>query len=658
MIIKSIELNNFRQFKGSHKIEFSTDNKKNVTVFVGNITAGKTTILNAFKWCLYGDINFDTKELLNLEVLGELSPYDTANVKVELIISHEGREYTISRTQKYSRNSAAAKACGTSTLKVFYKDQSGATHDDSYDYEKIIESILPRDLSEYFFVEGEKIKTINKKANLKESVKNIMGLNVIQAGRDHFDAKSSVSVISKLNREFDTGNDKRTFDLNKNLDDYKSQLSKYENEKEVIDRQIDYFEAEKNKYNTRLLENQDVEGMQKENIQLERDITHLKNNVVILEKRLTGVFRSGSYKFFAAPLVDKALKIIENANVSGVGIPDMRATSIEYIINRGYCICGCDLTKNEGAKENLNKEKLLLPPESIGTTLRNYKRLCFECKSSNEEFVERTKSDYNMLRSHLREISIKEEQIEDISKKMVGKSNVQEIRAKYDDAVNNFNRQHQLKGACENNIDRCKERIDDIQKELDSMRVSSEKNKKLSKYLAYANAIFNWFNDSYVKHEKQVKKELLESVNKTFAKMYVSGQRNVEMDDNYRILLKYKDGTPDTSTGLETIKNFSFIGGLIDLARKKAKDKVFGSEVEISTEPYPLVMDAPFSPLDPDHIESASKFLPNLAEQLIIFVKGNDWDYSKHILNEKVGLRYQIEKQDEVYSLVRRLEDV
>jgi len=658
MIIKSIELNNFRQFKGSHKIEFSTDSNKNVTVFIGNITSGKTTILNAFKWCLYGETNFDTKELLNMGTLSELSPFDDAYVKVELILAHEGKEYTITRLQKYMRSNGVAKSCGSSTLKVIYKDPFGATQDDAYDYDKIIDSILPKDLSEYFFVEGEKIKNINKKANLKESVKNIMGLNVIQAGRDHFDAKSSNSVISKFNREFDTGNVEKTHFLNKSLDDIKSKLAAEEKSLEKIENEIDYLSQEKNKFNTKLLENEEAESMQKENVRLENDIQYYKSNVETLEKRLNGVLKAGTFKFFAAPLVEKALKIIENTNVTGEGIPDMKATAIDFIINRGYCLCGCELTRNEGAREKLKLEQKMLPPESLGTTLRNYKKKCRDCLNSCGDLSDRINTDYKMWRSHLREISIKQEQIEDISKKLIGKADVQEIRKSYDKADNALQRENQLKGACLNNINRLKRDLEDTQKELDSMRVATDKNKKLSKYLAYSNAIFKWFNDSYVKHEMEVQKDLLDSVNKTFTKMYVSGQRKVEMDSDYRIVLKYNDGRPDTSTGLETIKNFSFIGGLIDLAREKAKSKVPGSDVELSTEPYPLVMDAPFSPLDTQHIESASKLLPTLAEQLIIFVKGNDWNSAKHILSEKVGLKYEIEKQDEVHSLVRRVENV
>ena len=48
MIIQSIEMNNFRQYVGKQKIEFSTDKEKNVTVLIGVNTSGKTTIIRAF----------------------------------------------------------------------------------------------------------------------------------------------------------------------------------------------------------------------------------------------------------------------------------------------------------------------------------------------------------------------------------------------------------------------------------------------------------------------------------------------------------------------------------------------------------------------------------------------------------------------------------
>lgn len=54
MIIKNIELNNFRIYKGVNRIEFTPDGERNIVIISGNNGFGKTTFLMSLVWCLYG----------------------------------------------------------------------------------------------------------------------------------------------------------------------------------------------------------------------------------------------------------------------------------------------------------------------------------------------------------------------------------------------------------------------------------------------------------------------------------------------------------------------------------------------------------------------------------------------------------------------------
>ena len=49
MKFQSITMNNFMRYKGQNVIEFSCDEKRNVTVVLGDNTVGKTTIAQAFR---------------------------------------------------------------------------------------------------------------------------------------------------------------------------------------------------------------------------------------------------------------------------------------------------------------------------------------------------------------------------------------------------------------------------------------------------------------------------------------------------------------------------------------------------------------------------------------------------------------------------------
>ncbi len=58
MLLKELNLSDFRQYIGEQKIVFSTDQEKNITLLLGKNTSGKTTFVQAFRWILYDDSNF------------------------------------------------------------------------------------------------------------------------------------------------------------------------------------------------------------------------------------------------------------------------------------------------------------------------------------------------------------------------------------------------------------------------------------------------------------------------------------------------------------------------------------------------------------------------------------------------------------------------
>lgn len=56
MKLHSITLTNFRQFKDEQRFDLQSDVLKPVTLLFGANGAGKTTVLNAFTWALYGSL--------------------------------------------------------------------------------------------------------------------------------------------------------------------------------------------------------------------------------------------------------------------------------------------------------------------------------------------------------------------------------------------------------------------------------------------------------------------------------------------------------------------------------------------------------------------------------------------------------------------------
>ena len=62
MKIEYMRLENWRSFYGENEIVFSTDQKRNVTIIRAENGVGKTSLLAALNWCLFGILDEDDFE--------------------------------------------------------------------------------------------------------------------------------------------------------------------------------------------------------------------------------------------------------------------------------------------------------------------------------------------------------------------------------------------------------------------------------------------------------------------------------------------------------------------------------------------------------------------------------------------------------------------
>lgn len=661
MIIKQIKLNNFRQFKDEHIISFSTDKEKNVSVVLGSNTCGKTTIVGAFIWCLYGENTLkEPKMLLNKALEEKLTSYASKDVSVEVLLQHEGRDYIIYRTQRFYRSATGdGIRQNQPELRVSYIDEGGETNSvNTFDCQNVINSILPQALADYFFFDGERIKKINTKSNVIAAVRGLMGLDVYSSGMDHLDPKKANSVIGKMQKELDMGKDQEAIRKKGDIERYKIQLEGYERKKPEIEESIEHWETKKNDYAQIIKNNEDVKKAQELKEKLEKEEKYYANAIVTSENRLLSDFNNNACKFFALPLIKKAMSVLDSAKDEGEGIPKMHADSIEHIVQRGYCICGCDLTKNQGALEHVRYEQNLLPPQHIGTEIRDFKREMKTAISVSQMYADNVRQDYNNWLESQSQLENKQKELKEVSEKIKGQTNVKYIEEKYQEAVNQLNRYLTSKEGNKAGIIDLNARIAELERDIARLSATNDKNRKIMLYCDYAEAVYNWFKDYYDTSEKEVKKELLDSINDNFKKMY-HGSRKIIMDENYKITPVSTDEGYDLakSEGLETVTNFSFILGLVELARKKATvAEEEGKETDKVTEPYPIVMDAPFSNTDAEHIKNITARLPKVAEQVIVFVMDKDWDIAKERLQDFVGSQYVIEKVDnkDYDSILRR----
>lgn len=189
MIINSLKLLNFKNYKGEHFIDLSLRNhskrKKNIILIGGLNGAGKTTILEAIKLCLYGKklngYNMEPEEYKRM-ILSKVNSTTIAqsdtrcSIKVNLQLDEENQnlDLTVCRDWFFKNRKLIEEKftlmSGGNELEIVPKEM----------WEDYIISLIPQHVSDFFFFDGERIKEIasgvNSKKNLHDAIQSLFGL--------------------------------------------------------------------------------------------------------------------------------------------------------------------------------------------------------------------------------------------------------------------------------------------------------------------------------------------------------------------------------------------------------------------------------------------------------------------------------------------------
>ena len=642
-------------------VQFSTDPEKNVTVITGENTCGKTTLVQSFIWCLYGHVDFKDKKILNAEVAEELKDSTIGARKVASVmvrISHNGRYYLIER-KEINKVSENRKLIAEQAFKIYEMDNYGNhTPLETSDYDAIISDILPENLSDYFFFWGERIEKLSEKKELSGAVKQFLGLDTMDAAIRHL-----TTAVNRMTKDAGTGTSDAEIDrYSKKIDELTRKNNELNDLIDSYNKNIEYYQAKAEELYAELTtsENKELQAKQNEfktkSAQLETKKRELDQAKASFSRHFND---SKNYVYlFANSGEKKAVELLRKNPEPIIGWNYIDMNAINEIIKRGKCICGNEFCEGDSTHTYLIGQRKLVAPNVIGGVINSFIEEAERRDTFNQSYYDLVHQDYVKISELSDEIIDLEFDVENLRKNITGKSDMKEKHRRYQDSLKKVNDFKSKIGG----FDAQKKRNDeDIERCNKNIRTLMEKNKKYykqSRAIEYARSVLEVFKEDYVKNECTLKTKLESYVNKNFEEVY-SGDRKIIIDDKYNAIALNKIGdswiSSESSPGLETVKNFAFIAGLVQCAKEKIIG-ADGSEAEANANSYPLVLDAPFSQADEKHVPAISKLISNNAEQIILVVMKKDWNYAKEVLDVKVGKKYTLVKMSETHSFVREEE--
>ncbi|MGM9826246.1 MAG: DNA sulfur modification protein DndD [Paludibacteraceae bacterium] len=258
MIIKNIELNNFRIYKGVNRIDFTPDGERNIVIISGNNGFGKTTFLMSLVWCLYGRQMENVDDLYKKEIVekggygryigNSLNKEAQRNGETKFSVSVTFTDVEIPDTTCTEITIIRSYDCATSTddeLRILIDGRESDLFTDHQEEEFFIRDyILPIEIAKFFFFDAEKIvsfaeiNTPEQRRELSKAYSQVLGIQKYDTLK-----KELERLQDEYRKESAQPQDKQ------NLIEVIAQIEKAEAEIEVIEQNIK--EKDENKISLR-----------------------------------------------------------------------------------------------------------------------------------------------------------------------------------------------------------------------------------------------------------------------------------------------------------------------------------------------------------------------------------------------------------------------
>lgn len=666
-----MSIRNWRSFHGDNELEFSTDPDRPLTLILGPNGSGKTALLNAFTWVIYGQFTegFDRRnDLINHEALSANSD-EIAQVK--LVLSDNGREFTITRSV-----TAVQQAAGTNDVFV--------SVDGKTELEEAIHQLLPKALKDLFFFPAETFGTAkvlrspddqSQAATLEidSAIRTLLAGDVYDNAIKDLRAAVNSNSLKSTKKVSDAALEAATEAWVKAQAD----LAEAERLKDELPGELAtaVAEADRARKQAEQYDPAQIAQWQAE-FQAKADAVAAAKAEVDRANDLYVSLARNAHAHFATKAATAAIKRLDAAEACGLIPPRIDGQVLQRTLDESKCLlCGEDLTAHAA---NRVKELQTRVADSK-TAIRG-----LEARTDLKSYLERAKETLSQLRASVADLAGRFENVASPAPD----ADLVHLRATVHECIALADRLHKRAQTAldefkeqarpdqpptniieismakllkvKNLEDRLAElpaRIKELQATRDAALADLTTKSKGSKeavdkteairLLDEAKGFFEAARDGLTEYGRR---DFERAINQTY-KDLVRKPYELQVDDNFRISLLNEGTTQQVaaSQAENVLLLIAFLGAIARLApeyqkiaNEKAQLKKVGEVSTSAAEGFPVVIDAPTSALDDEYELEVVQALPNLLPQIVVPVSAKSVDRWEQI-EKSIGHVYILE---------------
>lgn len=661
MRFNRIKFENYRCFLNG-EVCFSESNGKNINLIIGTNGAGKTEILFAFWWLLYG---FNFRQLKNKEA----TPYalnsslykalqngsiSDAQCSVEAEIEDAGTRYIVKRTAQYKKTGTSVATKEFQSIR-YYKEnfELSLPIEDEVEVNKILTRIIPKSILNGIVFDGERMKQLSSVD--ETSVKAIAG--VINDITNVELIEQCVLTFEQIERTYNR-QAKKTAKQNGNvtlssiiseIDELQTQVSAMRSEREQL---IANIASHKTQCQELSLQLDDI----KEARVLERERRDAKSELEKEEsKKITSIHNfmvslASGYLMCCTPLFDDVDKLITEYDVPA----DLTVPAVTNILARSKCICGNLWTHS--MRSELESLRRKLPPDNINSAMGEK---VHQLRILSQDKRKAVKTDFDTLRDVNANIRQLKDRISTLSTQITqsGSEAAEDIEKRYQQLQQDI-----IDDSA--SLKLIEERLPQLEKELESKKkiriamsqgekdaIQSQKavafidkclhaleQIKLTNRMAALRQINARLQEAYelmcddydlgrriyiVQYDVAARYQLITYFEDKYQEMYSNMMSNgqikalsaaglSEEEIKETIILSCAQSS---STGQSKMNTLAFVKAILDYANDPHSEELF----EVTKE-YPLLIDAPFGDIFDNNLVKSADALHLFTHQVILML--------------------------------------
>lgn len=659
LIFKQLTLENFGPYLGVQKIQFPS--KKGVVIIRARNGRGKTSLLRALRFVLFGSVKQKGKTNIDLIIFLNIISRNNGNYQYKVILDVEldGRSYEITRIFSPKPGILIPDTMDDYLFpKAVIKEttESGAQNILlELEVKRILKQIMDEPVARFYLFDGELLGEYETQlmgeqdagaAKIKEGIENILGVPILTNALEHIDichgeySRNFESIIQsnkqteKIGKAIESANTKREY-YNEDIDSLNLKLLEIRDEISIIQGKLD-----KSSGNQELIKDQ---------MKLENEREDLINTIKE-KKEMRSTELLSAWKGVLSPIlhaknegIDSEIKTIRHEK-SERDTREKYITELQSSLENNRCkLCNQALDKEASRKlqtllkecntNDLSKLNLTIIDNQL-LKLQNHSKYIAEfTKDHSIQGIIDLESKIESLETNL---IFKDKDLDEINQevKLMTLS-----RKDYLDLIDERDKLKLKEKSTKDGLSLSQQKLKDTEETIEKLEIqlnlvsNDDEVEKAKHKRNFVKKLSELVNEGISQYKDDLKKRVEEDATSLFIKLSDEKEyKKLRIDNNYGLEIIHEDGgiVPLRSSGYEHLVAFSLIGALHKNAPLQG----------------PLFMDTSFGRLDRENSENLIRVLPELSEQVILLVHDREIDEElvRSLIPNAIKAEYTIDK--------------